>query len=178
MESTLAILLRVFLKATNVDFFVYKTTGFIHVADIALIDRFSYFATGHLLIFDEGAGTIRQEICKSLVGLCSQKLHPEFEDLYEHCKVKPSSYATAKILSMVLSNTPFLNQLNSLKRIVKEPNFDRSAALPELPFLTVFYYQISILIVKFCQFHFSVYVPVSTMLLIVMFATETFSGIF
>ena len=41
MESTLAILLQVFLKVTNIDFFVYKTTGLIHVADIDFIDRFS-----------------------------------------------------------------------------------------------------------------------------------------
>ena len=40
MESTLTILLQVFLKVTNIDFFVYKTTGFIHVADIDFIDRF------------------------------------------------------------------------------------------------------------------------------------------
>ena len=139
MESTLTVLLSVFLRATNVDFFVYKTTGFIYVADIDFIDRFSYFAAGKSLIFGESARTIRKEIYKSLVGFCLSKLHPEFEDLYEHCKVKPSSYATAKILLIVLSKTPFLNQLNSLKRIVRESNFDRSAALPELSFLTVFY---------------------------------------
>ena len=89
--------------------------------------------------FCEGARTIRQEIYKSSVGFCLSKLHPEFEDLYEHCKVKPSSYATAKILSIVLSKMLFLNQLNSLKRNVNESTFDRSAALPELSFLTVFY---------------------------------------
>ena len=89
--------------------------------------------------FCEGARTIRQEIYKSSVGFCLSKLHPEFEDLYEHCKVKPSSYTTAKILSIVLSKMLFLNQLNSLKRNVNESTFDRSAALPELSFLTVFY---------------------------------------
>ena len=41
MESTWTILLQIFLKVTNVDFFVYKTTGFIHEADIDFIDRFS-----------------------------------------------------------------------------------------------------------------------------------------
>ena len=40
MKSTLTILLQFFLKAINVDFFVYKTTGFIHVADIVFTDRF------------------------------------------------------------------------------------------------------------------------------------------
>ena len=108
-------------------------TGFIHVADIDFIDRFSDFATGNLLIFGEGAVSIQQEKYKSLVGFCSSKLHPESEELYEHCKVQPL-YATAKTLSTVLSNIPFLNQLNSLKRIVNEPNFNRSAALPEVPF--------------------------------------------
>ena len=147
MESTLTILLSVLLRATNVNVFVYKTTGFIHVADIDFIDRFSCFAAGKSLISGEGARTIRQEIYKSLVGLCLSKLHPEFEDLYEHCKVKPLSYATAKILSIVLSKTPFLNQLKFLKRIVKKSNFDRSAALPELPLLK---YLISILTTKLC----------------------------
>ena len=42
------------------------------------------------------------------------------------------------MLSIVLSKTPFLNQLNSLKRFVKESNFGSSAALPELPFLKGF----------------------------------------
>ena len=129
----------IFLRATNVDFFVYKTTGFIHVADIDFIDRFSYFAAGKSLIFGEGTRTIRQEIYKSLGEFCLSKLHPEFEDLYEQCKVKPSSYTIAKILSIVLSKTPFLNQLNSLKRFVKDSSFDGSAASPELPFLTGFY---------------------------------------
>ena len=87
MGSVLTILLQVFLKPTNVNFFVYKTTEFIHVAAIDFIDRFSNFATGKSLIFCEGARTIRQEISKSLVGFCLSKLHPEFEDLYEHCKV-------------------------------------------------------------------------------------------
>ena len=49
MESTLTVLLPVFLRATKVDFFAYMTTGFIHVADIDFIDRFSYFATGKSL---------------------------------------------------------------------------------------------------------------------------------
>ena len=43
MESRLTILLQVFLKPTNVIFVVYKTTQFIHVADIDFIDRFFYF---------------------------------------------------------------------------------------------------------------------------------------
>ena len=68
MESRLTILMQVFLKPTNVNFFVYKTTEFIHVADIDFIDRFSYFATRKSLIFCEGARIIRQEIYKSLVG--------------------------------------------------------------------------------------------------------------
>ena len=84
MEPTLTILLPVFLRATNVDFSVYKTTGFIHVADIDFIDRFANFAAGMSLIFGEGARTIRQKIYKSLVGFCLSKLHPEFEDRYEH----------------------------------------------------------------------------------------------
>ena len=118
MESTLmTILLPVFLRVANVDFFLYETTGFIHVTDIDFIDRFSYLAAGKSLIFGEGARTILQEKYKSLVGFCLSKLHPEFEDIYEHCKVKRSSYATAKILSIVLSKTPFLNQLNSLKKL-------------------------------------------------------------
>ena len=95
------------------------STGFIHVDDIDFIDRFSYVAAGKSLIFGEGPRTIRQEIYRSLVGFCLSKLHPEFEDLYEHCKVKPSLYTTAKILSIVLSKMRFLNQLNSLKRFVK-----------------------------------------------------------
>ena len=37
MESTLTILMQVSLKATNVDFFVYKTTWFIHVAYVVLL---------------------------------------------------------------------------------------------------------------------------------------------
>ena len=40
MESTLAILLPVFLRATNIDYFVYETTRFIHVADIDLLIDF------------------------------------------------------------------------------------------------------------------------------------------
>ena len=42
-----------------------------------------------------------------------------------------------KIVNCTLKNA-FLNQLNSLKKIVSESDFDRSAALPELPFLAVF----------------------------------------
>ena len=38
MESILTILLQVFLKVTEVDFFVYKTAGFIHVADLDFTD--------------------------------------------------------------------------------------------------------------------------------------------
>ena len=109
MESNLTILLPVSLRATNVDFFAYKTAGFIHFADIDFIDRSSYFAAGKSLIFGEGTRTIRREIYKSLVGFFLSKLHPGFEDPYEHCKVKPSSYAKAKILSIVLSETPFSN---------------------------------------------------------------------
>ena len=42
MESTLTILLQVFLKVTNIDFFVYKTTGFIMwLILILLIDFFT-----------------------------------------------------------------------------------------------------------------------------------------
>ena len=59
MESTLTIFLPVFLRATNLIFFAYKTNGFIHIADIDFIDRLSYFATEKSLIFGEGARTIR-----------------------------------------------------------------------------------------------------------------------
>ena len=82
MECTLTILLQVFLKATNIDFFVYKTIGFIYVTDTNFIDRFSYFATAKSQIFDEGR-TKRKEIYKLSVGFCLLKLHPEFEELYE-----------------------------------------------------------------------------------------------
>ena len=133
MECTLTILLQVFLKATNIDFFVYKTIGFIYVTDTNFIDRFSYFATAKSQIFDEGR-TKRKGIYKLSVGFCLLKLHPEFEELYEHSKVKPSSYATTKILLIVLSKMLFLNQLSSLKRVLNESNFDRSAAFQELPF--------------------------------------------
>ena len=90
------------LSQSSKHFFVYKTTGFIHVADIVFIDRSSYFAERKPLVFCESARTIRQDIYKSLVGFCLSKLHLEFQDLYEHCKVKPSSYATAKIWSIIL----------------------------------------------------------------------------
>ena len=40
MESTLTTLLPVLLRATNLDFFAYKTNGFIHIPDIDFIDRF------------------------------------------------------------------------------------------------------------------------------------------
>ena len=95
MECKLTILLQVFLKATNIDFF---------------------------------------EIYKLSVGFCLLKLHPELEELYEHCKAKPSSYAATNILLIVLSKMSFLNQSSSLKRILNESNFDRSAAFQELPF--------------------------------------------
>ena len=112
---------------------MYKTIGFIHVTDTNFIDRFSYFATAKSQIFDEGR-TKRKGIYKLSVGFCLLKLHPEFEELYEHSKVKPSSYATTKILLIVLSKMLFLNQLSSLKRVLNESNFDRSAAFQELPF--------------------------------------------
>ena len=83
MESTWIILLPVFLRATNVDFFAFNTTGLIYVADIDFIDRFSYFDTEKLVIFGKGARTIQHKIYKSLVGLYLSKLHLEFEDLYE-----------------------------------------------------------------------------------------------
>ena len=83
MESTWIILLPVFLRATNIDFFAFNTTGLIHVADIDFIDRFSYFDTEKLVIFGKGARTIQHKIYKSLVGLYLSKLHLEFEDLYE-----------------------------------------------------------------------------------------------
>ena len=40
-ESTLTTLLPVFLKATNLNFFAHETNGFIRIADIDFIDRFS-----------------------------------------------------------------------------------------------------------------------------------------
>ena len=58
MESTLTTFVPVFLRATNLIFFAYKTNGFIHIADIDFIDRFSYFATEKLLIFGEDVKTI------------------------------------------------------------------------------------------------------------------------
>ena len=81
MESILTILLQVFLKVTEVDFFVYKTAGFIHVADLDFTDWFSYVATGKLLISGEDARKIRQEMYKSLAWFCLLKFYPEFEDL-------------------------------------------------------------------------------------------------
>ena len=116
MESTLATLLPVFLRVTNLDFFAYETNGFIHIADIDFIDRFSYFATEKSLIFGEGARTIRQEIYKSLVGFCLSKLHPESEDLYEQCKVKPSSDAKVKILSNRTPKNAFFESARFFKK--------------------------------------------------------------
>ena len=49
-------------------------------------------------VFGECARTIRQEIYKSLVEFWLSKIHPEFKDLYVHCKVKPSSDNAAKTL--------------------------------------------------------------------------------
>ena len=99
------------------------TTGFIHVAEFDLIDRFSHFATGKSLIIGEGAKAIRQEIYRKLIDASFRVWGPLWT-------------LQGKT---VFSKMPFVNQLNSLKRILKGSNFDKSEALLELPFLTVFH---------------------------------------
>ena len=99
------------------------TIGFIHVAEFDFIDRFSHFATGKSLIIGEGAKAICQEIYRKLIDASFRVWGPLWT-------------LQGKT---VFSKMPFVNQLNSLKRILKGSNFDKSEALLELPFLAVFH---------------------------------------